>query len=241
MATRVRPTGWRAATVVELFRQLAAGRAWRTCSALLLVILLSGCAALPPGPLGAPSTALPAGTHTPLGRLVTAASPDADLSGFRLMPDGAFALDTRLQLIARARESLDLQYYQIDNDETGRWLLRALRDAAGRGVRVRLLVDDMYTAGKDLLLLGLAAHPGVELRLFNPFAAGRDRLSMRVLTGLFDLLRVNRRMHNKLFIADGAMAVAGGRNIGSVWSARPPTTAACRCRTWTACATTWPN
>ena len=85
------------------------------------------------------------------------ASPDPDLSGLRLMPGGGFALDTRLQLARRAERSLDLQYYQIENDETGRYLLRALRDARRRGVRVRLLMDDLYTSGEDELLLGLAA------------------------------------------------------------------------------------
>ncbi len=130
------------------------------------------------------------------------------------MPGGDFALDTRLQLIRRAEHSLDVQYYQIENDATGRHLLRSLRDAAARGVRVRLLLDDLYTAGDDELLLGLAAHERVELRLFNPFAAGRASMATRLAGALFDLQRLNRRMHNKLLVADGAMAVAGGRNIG---------------------------
>ena len=93
-------------------------------------------------------------------------------------------------------------------------LLRALRDAAERGVRVRLLLDDLYTGGNDPLLLGLAAHPNVEIRLFNPFMVRFESVGARVAASLFDFGRVNHRMHNKLFIADGAMAVAGGRNIG---------------------------
>jgi putative cardiolipin synthase len=93
--------------------------------------------------------------------------------------------------------------------------MRTLRDAALRGVRVRLLLDDLYTAGADPVLRALAAYPNVELRLFNPFPMGRGSLSARLAASLLDFGRVNHRMHNKLFIADGAMAVAGGRNIGN--------------------------
>ena len=181
----------------------------------VLAALATGCATLPDGLQGPSSRAIPASTDTALGRLARSSQPDPDLSGFRLMPSGDAALDTRLQLAARAQRSLDVQYYHIENDDTGRSFLRALRDAALRGVRVRLLMDDLYTAGEDELLLGLAATPGVEMRLFNPFPAGRSRLSTRFAASLFDFSRVQRRMHNKLFIADGALAVAGGRNIGS--------------------------
>jgi putative cardiolipin synthase len=80
---------------------------------------------------------------------------------------------------------------------------------------VRLLVDDLYTAGLDPVLLGLAAYPNAEVRLFNPFPIGRNSLGARLTASLFDLGRVNHRMHNKLLVADGAMAVAGGRNIGN--------------------------
>jgi putative cardiolipin synthase len=193
--------------------------ALRIAATIAAAVFISGCASLPPGGLGPPSTARPASPDTALGRLAASASPDPDLSGFRLMPSGGFALDTRLQLARRAQHTLDLQYYQIENDETGRYLLRALRDAAQRGVRVRLLIDDLHTAGQDELLLGLAAHPNLELRLFNPFPS-RGSLKTRFLASLFDFERVNRRMHNKLFIADGAMAVAGGRNIGNQYFRR---------------------
>ena len=199
--------------------QILLCNATRIAGVIAATVLVTGCASLPPGVQGPLSTAVPASRDTALGLLVANASPDPDLSGFRLMPDGGFALDARLQLTRRAERSLDLQYYQIENDETGRYLLRALRDAARRGVRVRLLMDDLYTSGEDELLLGLAAHPNVELRLFNPFPA-RGSLKMRVLAALFDFERVNRRMHNKLFIADGAAAVAGGRNIGNQYFRR---------------------
>ena len=204
------------AACFEVLRRL---RRWSRLSGLLLV-LTAGCATLPDAPLGAPSTAGLAGPDTTLGRIAARSAPDPELSGFRLMPSGGFALNARLELARRAERSLDLQYYQIENDETGRFVLRELRDAARRGVRVRLLLDDLYTAGADELLLGLAAHPNVEVRLFNPFAAGRGSLKARFAASLFDFERVNRRMHNKLFIADAAMAVAGGRNIGNQYFTR---------------------
>ncbi|MFO1217548.1 MAG: phospholipase D family protein [Burkholderiaceae bacterium] len=190
------------------------------CLVVLMEVLLGGCATLPDSVVRTPSAAIPASTDTPLGRLAAASTPDPALSGFRLMPAGPFALSTRIELARRAQRSLDLQYYTINNDATGRYLLRTLRDAAQRGVRVRLLKDDLYTAETDLLLLGLAAHRNVEVRLFNPFPAGRESLSTRLLASLFDFARVNHRMHNKLFIADGAMAVAGGRNIGNEYFTR---------------------
>jgi len=193
------------------------------CIALLATIALlmtGGCTSLPDGLQGPPSRALPATADTALGRIAKAAQPDADLSGFRLMPGGDFALSARLELARRAQRTLDVQYYQIENDETGRYLLRTLRDAALRGVRVRVLMDDLYTSGADTLLRSFAATPNVELRLFNPFASGRASMKQRFAASLFDFERMQRRMHNKLFIADGAMAVAGGRNIGNQYFTR---------------------
>ncbi len=187
-----------------------------------LALLLGGCASLPDGLQGPPSKALPAASAagTMLGRIAKTAQPDPDLSGFRLMPGGDFALSARLELARRAERTLDVQYYQIEDDETGRYLLRTLRDAALRGVRVRLLMDDLYTSGEDELLQGLAATPNLELRLFNPFPAGRESLGRRFGASLVHFERVQHRMHNKLFIADGAMAVAGGRNIGNQYFQR---------------------
>lgn len=98
----------------------------------------------------------------------------------------AQALDTRMALARSAQRSLDLQYYVIHDDEVGRRLLRTVREAALRGVRVRLLLDDLYTAGMDPLLLGLAATPNTELRLFNPFPAARGSLLGRFTASLFD-------------------------------------------------------
>jgi putative cardiolipin synthase len=180
-----------------------------------LVPVLFGCSALPRDVQRPPSQAIPASVDTELGRIAQASAPDHTRSGFRLLSWSAQALQARIELVRRAQVSLDVQYYVIHDDETGRHLLRALRDAAQRGVRVRLLVDDLYTAGTDALLLGLAAYPNAQVRLFNPFPMGRDSLGARLTASLFDLGRVNHRMHNKLLVADGVMAVAGGRNVGN--------------------------
>ena len=184
--------------------------------ALLLAVLLSlgGCAGLPQAIPRSISTALAPQDDSPLVRTARQSSPDPALSGFRLLPLGSYSLDARLQLIQRARHSIDVQYYVLDNDATGRLLLSRLADAAQRGVRVRLLVDDLYTTHTDGLLQAINAIPGVQVALFNPFMAARSSgLVGRFAANLLDLRRLNHRMHNKLLVADGAMAVAGGRNI----------------------------
>ncbi len=198
-------------------------RPFLTLVLCLFALLAGGCASLPPEDAvkREVSQGILASPDTPLGRIAADSSPSKELTGFRLLPIGVFALDTRLTLARRAAVSLDVQYYQIHNDATGRYLLRTLRDAAQRGVRVRLLMDDLYTEGEDEMLLGLAAHPNVEIRLFNPFPGGRNGgVLSRFTASLADFSRVNHRMHNKLFIADGAMAVAGGRNIGDEYFMR---------------------
>jgi putative cardiolipin synthase len=188
----------------------------------LLLVVMAGCASLPAvGPRAAPSYARSASDDTALGRIAGASSPAPGLSGFRLLPLGTFSLDARVELSRRAQATLDLQYYHFASDRTGLWLLRALRDAAGRGVRVRLLIDDLYTGGADSLFLSFAAHRNVEVRLFNPFVVARGRGPVgRFLAAPFDWTRINHRMHNKLFIADGAMAVLGGRNIADEYYLR---------------------
>ncbi|MDP9107467.1 MAG: phospholipase D family protein, partial [Pseudomonadota bacterium] len=92
---------------------------------------------------------------------------------------------------------------------------REVLAAALRGVRVRVLLDDIATQGQDEMLAQLSAHPNLEVRVFNPFAGGRHSLWTRVLSAAGDASRVNHRMHNKLYVADNAMAITGGRNIGN--------------------------
>jgi putative cardiolipin synthase len=183
-------------------------------AALALALALGGCGTLPSAGERPASVASAAPAAGSLATIAKASSPPGDLSGFRLLPVGPFALDARLQLIERAVHSLDLQYYIIENDATGRRVLRGLRDAAARGVRVRLLVDDLYTAGIDPMLRALAGQPHVEVRLFNPFCCAREAsVPGRFLASLGDIYRLNHRMHNKLLIADGLMAIVGGRNL----------------------------
>lgn len=150
----------------------------------------------------------------PQGRLAQAILPDTqahpDLSGVHVFPDGLESFVARLALAEAAQYSLDVQYYIWRNDTSGHLLLQALQRAAERGVRVRLLLDDTNTAGMDGLLLALDAHANAEVRLFNPFMQ-RD---FRPIAYLSDFFRLNRRMHNKSFTADGVVSIVGGRNVG---------------------------
>ena len=130
-------------------------------------------------------------------------------SGVELIRFGRVALEARLALADLAEHALDLQYFIWDADTSGRLLAEALYRAAERGVRVRLLLDDITLVGRDAELARFSGHPHVEIRAFNPF---RDRA--RHVADLFtDPSRVNRRLHNKVMIADNAVAIVGGRNI----------------------------
>ncbi len=198
----------------------AFARRLRAVAGIALLALLTGCAAGLPQVARVPSQARIASDEAPL----VAAARDAKIgpreSGVWPLMQGSFALDARLAMIENAHDSIDLQYYLIANDSTGRPILRALRDAAERGVRVRLLVDDLYTGDLSNLLAGLAATANVEVRLFNPIVTDRLSTSRRLLAMALDFKRLNHRMHNKLFIADGAMAVVGGRNLADEYFLR---------------------
>jgi len=184
-------------------------------------LALAGCGTLPANVGRTDSVSLPLNPDSPLVKIAKASSPGEDQTGVRLLPLGAFSLDTRLQMAQRATTSLDVQYYQFENDATGRLLVAALRDASLRGVRVRLLVDDLYTTHTDALFRGLASFENVEVHLFNPFCCARGSgVAGRYGASIFDFGRLNHRMHNKLFIADGVMAVIGGRNIADEYFQR---------------------
>jgi putative cardiolipin synthase len=150
--------------------------------------------------------------------------PADGLSGFSLQPRGEFAFDARIALVTRAERSIDVQYYHLQPDTSGRALLRALRDAAARGVRVRLLLDDFHAAPIDQLLLELSAHDNAQVRLFNPLVlrAGAPTVRLLLSPGRFELH--NHRMHNKLLVVDNALAVFGGRNIGDEYFMAHPHT-----------------
>ncbi len=196
----------------------------RQCTGLLVaaLLVLGGCSSLPVIDRTAIEThAVPSDKRTELARIAGIGQPTPEDSGFRLLPLGTFALDARGQLAKRAQATIDVQYFHLANDDTGKWLLLQLHDAAKRGVRVRLLLDDLHTAGADELLLGFAAHPNVEVRLFNPFLRARGLGPLgRFLAAPFDWGRINFRMHNKMFIADGAWAIIGGRNIADEYFLR---------------------
>jgi putative cardiolipin synthase len=131
-------------------------------------------------------------------------------SGIVALPDGHDAFAARVLLADAAERTLDVRYYIWHRDMSGTMLMAALHRAADRGVRVRLLLDDNNTAGLDTVLAALDAHPNIEVRLYNPFKLRRWRL----LGYLTDFKRLNRRMHNKSFTADGQATIIGGRNVG---------------------------
>jgi putative cardiolipin synthase len=149
---------------------------------------------------------------TRIGRqLAGLAAANPDRSGFAIIRYGRPALAARVALADLAERSLDVQYYIWEADATGRILAERLVRAADRGVRVRILVDDINLSGRDARVASLDAHPNIEIRIFNPFA----NRSFRALDFAFDLARVNHRMHNKMMIMDNALTLVGGRNVGA--------------------------
>jgi len=138
------------------------------------------------------------------------------LNGISLVSDNMAAFALRAISARRAGRSLDLQYYYWKNDLTGRMLIREVLAAADRGVKVRLLLDDINAGLHDRMCLSLDAHANIEVRLFNPSRARTDRLK-RGLEMMMRPFRATRRMHNKQWIADGRVVIAGGRNIGDAY------------------------
>jgi putative cardiolipin synthase len=203
-----KPTALRDRSIMNTWNQLL-----RICLAGAMLAALVACGSLPPARERAAVNAAAVDPTTTLAKIAAASTPPGEHSGFRLMPLGVYSLDARVQLAQRAQRSLVVQYYQFENDATGRLLMRALREAGARGVQVRLLVDDLYTVKSQQLLLALSQTPNVDVRLFNPFCCGRNGFLSRFAASPHEIGRLNHRMHNKLFIADGAMAVVGGRNI----------------------------
>ncbi|MBS0341916.1 MAG: phosphatidylserine/phosphatidylglycerophosphate/cardiolipin synthase family protein [Proteobacteria bacterium] len=192
---------------------------------LALFALLAACAGLPQGVERVPSQAIDDAAATVLGAAALASlGPQEEgasaRSGLRLLPAGDQAFEARIALVRLAQRSVDAQYYQVADDVSGRQFLRELRDAGARGVRVRLLVDDLYAGEEEALLAGLAAQAGVEVRLFNPLPARDGSVARRTLLSLREFSRVNRRMHNKLLVADNAFAISGGRNIADAYFER---------------------
>lgn len=182
------------------------------------MLALVGCSGLPPMPDRVSSTRLPPADTTALGRAVQAANPGDGRSGFLALPNPQDAFVARMLLAQTAGSSLDVRYYIWRPDTTGLMLLQALAQAAERGVRVRLLLDDNGVAGMDPLLAALDAHPRAEVRLFNPY----PQRSFKALGYLRDFARLNRRMHNKAFVADTQAAIVGGRNVSDAYFGADP-------------------
>jgi putative cardiolipin synthase len=182
-----------------------------SCGYLAVVLGLTSCGGLPTGGDRTPSTAIKHEGHTPLAAVVAphlATHPGQ--SGMHALFDDREAFAARLALADAARSSIDVQYYIWHDDPTSKVLMERILRAADRGVRVRLLLDDIGSMHPDSTLLAIDNHPNIQVRLFNPVSLRSPRL----LGALLEFRRINRRMHNKSFTVDGQVAIVGGRNIG---------------------------
>lgn len=193
---------------------------WLAILVLVVAVTTSGCAGLPKDVERPVSTALASPAGTALGQIVDerrAAAGGRHASGFLLLSGPQAAYSSRLALVDAAQKTLDLQYYAIHADASTERLLRSVVAAARRGVRVRVLLDDFHSAGRDAQVMRLAFVPNIEMRMFNPLRGARGSPLGRLVSALGDFSRVQQRMHNKLFIADNAMGIAGGRNLGDAY------------------------
>lgn len=191
---------------------------WALALCVAMAALLCGCMGLP----GAgriekiESSAFDQPDKTRLGqRFLAAANAQEGKSGFQLVQAGVDGLLLRLQMISAAERALDLQYFIFRADRTGRMLTQAVLQAADRGVRVRLLIDDGDTEPGDEQLTSLTHHPRIEVRIFNPFSYRGNSKILRGLEFAANLQRLDYRMHNKLLVVDNALAMVGGRNIAN--------------------------
>nr|WP_235264138.1 phospholipase D family protein [Delftia sp. RIT313] len=187
---------------------------------LLALLASTGCAGLPSQVERPVTRALTNSSVTPLGQLIQQQRSEAgskQTSAFTLLSGAQAAYGARLALVEGAQQTLDLQYYAIHADESTQRLLRGVVEAARRGVRVRVLLDDFHSTGANAQVMRLAFVPGIEMRMFNPLAGARSSALGRAYTLLTDFQRAQQRMHNKLFIADNAMGVIGGRNLGDAY------------------------
>ncbi|KVT56254.1 phospholipase D family protein [Burkholderia ubonensis] len=219
--------------LMSVIRRAPAARAWRaTCRsarALAVCALLSLVAACATHPSATTlertvSHALPADAATPLrDALAVPGTARPGESGFRLLADGAAALQMRIALARAATRTLDMQYYIATEDTTGKLLLGAALYAADRGVRVRMLVDDLNFRDIDRVMAALNTHPNIEIRVFNPFGASQRDVMQRTTIFFTRIDRFTRRMHNKAMIADNQIAIVGGRNLGDEYFSASPT------------------
>ncbi|MCM2311075.1 MAG: phospholipase D family protein [Steroidobacteraceae bacterium] len=187
---------------------------FRPVATCLVGLSLAACASLEPRPELPVDIAIPAGSGTALdGLIASAEATRPGQSGFRLVREGPEAFAIRARTAGVAGRSLDVQTYIWHDDLTGGFLALRLLEAADRGVRVRLLVDDMDARAKNYGFAAMHAHPNIDVRMFNPFSSRSGSLSL-ALEALGSARRINRRMHNKTWIADNRIAIVGGRNLG---------------------------
>ncbi len=183
---------------------------------LLASLALYGCVSIPRGD----TSAAPTRSESPVGEtnlsrvFASQAAEHQPASGFRMISAGLDGLLMRVELIDRAEKSLDLQYYIFRSDASGRLVQSALLRAADRGVRIRIITDDGETVRGDEKVLLLAAHPNIQVKVFNAFEYRGHNGVLRAADYALHKSRLDFRMHNKLMVADQAVALAGGRNIG---------------------------
>lgn len=181
---------------------------------IALLQVLGSCAVIRDVPR-VPSHAISDGDRTNLGRVISEQSArHPGMSGFRVVADGRTAFVARAALADAAERTLDLQYYSVEQDRTTELLLLHIVAAAERGVRIRILLDDVHPSTRRFAYRASAAHPGIQVRLFNPFYSGGTSSLARLGEFIRDRERLNRRMHNKLWVADNVAAIAGSRNLG---------------------------
>lgn len=186
---------------------------WRTGVLIRVVftgvtLVLAGCATLKPVDLPEETAFSPA--EAPLwAELETVRRDD----WIHLLNAGGEAMEWRLRAIDSATRSIDLQTFLWDDDVVGLTLLQHLLDAADRGVRVRLLLDDTFTVSHAEEIWSIDHHPNIDLRIYNPFRRRYDGMLARQLMNLAEFGRLDHRMHNKALIVDNRVAILGGRNI----------------------------
>lgn len=187
----------------------------RKLISILCLLLTTGCAARPGNIDKSVAQRLQDPLTTSLGQLTSLkAKVHTGKSGVILLDSGREAFTSRVALAGRAQRTLDAQYYIWNADKTGRILVERVLSAAEQGVRVRLLLDDYGVGNKDNGLIALAAHPNIDVRVYNPFNAGFRSGVRKWMSFLVGFSRLNRRMHSKTFIVDNSFAIVGGRNIG---------------------------
>ena len=193
---------------------------WLPVVATACALLLTACASVPRDYPKEVTYALANPELTESGRgFAEFAAEHPGKSAFHLLPAGVDAFIARAAVAEGAQHTLDVQYYIVHDGLTTRVLIDRLLKAADRGVRVRLLVDDTASHGKDYNTARLSAHPNIQVRVFNALYGGRGDALQRGLGMLGDLGRMHRRMHNKLWLADNMVGIVGGRNLGDEYFA----------------------